>query len=93
MPDVFIFRLRFVLIFSCFATLNACRNADADTFGKDSESLRQVLYVQSLYNNHPGEDIVPELENVIDGMRDAGRNTYYFALFRSGQHPHRPSFL
>lgn len=45
----------------------------------DGSSLRQVLYIQSLYNNHPGEDIVPLITAVIDSMRSAGRNPYYFA--------------
>lgn len=45
----------------------------------DSESLKRVLYVQSLYNMNPGGDIVQEISSVIDTMRDCGRDRYYFA--------------
>ncbi|MDE5880649.1 MAG: helix-turn-helix domain-containing protein [Muribaculaceae bacterium] len=57
----------------------SCKNTKVDKATADQEALRQVLYVQSLYNTHPGEDIVPQLVDVIDSMRNAGRNPYYFA--------------
>ncbi len=57
----------------------SCKKIEHDGTADASESLRQVLYVQSLYNNHPGEDIVPRISEVIDSMRNAGRDPYYFA--------------
>ncbi|MDE6340982.1 MAG: helix-turn-helix transcriptional regulator [Muribaculaceae bacterium] len=56
----------------------SCKRTESDGDGSP-ESLRRVLYVQSLYNNHPGDDIVPLITSVIDSMRNAGRDPYYFA--------------
>ncbi|MDE6338134.1 MAG: helix-turn-helix transcriptional regulator [Muribaculaceae bacterium] len=67
-----------VFVFS-LSVFSSCKKAEVDRAATDQESLRQVLYVQSLYNNHPGEDIVPQIMDVIDSMRNAGRNPYYFA--------------
>lgn len=64
--------LSFILLFSC-------KDKEKDSIAEDGESLRQVLYVQSLYNNHPAGDIVPQIESVIDSMRTAGRDPYYYA--------------
>ncbi len=71
-----IFVTVFILSFSVFFS---CKKTDSDKIADDSEALRRVLYVQSLYNNHPSEDIVPQITAVIDSMRNAGRNPYYFA--------------
>lgn len=57
----------------------SCGNTENDVACKDGDALRQVLYVQSLYNNYPGEDITPVMRAVIDSMKSAGRNPYYFA--------------
>lgn len=57
----------------------SCKERDDAANADKEESLSQVLYVQSLYNNHPGEDIVPEISEVIDSMRKSARNPYYFA--------------
>lgn len=57
----------------------SCAKSGKDSEAADRESLRQVLYVQSLYNHNTGEGIVPEITEVIDSMRIAGRNPYYFA--------------
>lgn len=62
-----------------FLIFFSCRHGSAKKRGEDGVSLRQVLYVQSLYNHHPGEEILPELEAVTDSMRREGRNPYYFA--------------
>lgn len=43
------------------------------------EALRQVLYVQNLYNTNPEDEIVPAIQAVIDSMRFAGRTPYYYA--------------
>lgn len=56
-----------------------CKKTEDDAARHETDALRQVLYVQSLYNNHPGEDIVPIMGAVIDSMKIAGRNPYYFA--------------
>lgn len=72
----FIFETVFVLSFS---VLFSCKKTEVDETAENCESLRQVLYVQSLYNNHPDEDIVPQITDVIDSMKTAGRNPYYFA--------------
>lgn len=58
---------------------SSCKKYEYDDTSTDGEALRQVLFIQTLYNNHPGEDIVPEITDVIDSMRNAGRNPYYFA--------------
>ena len=77
---------RHLLLFICMTVVilslslfTSCKNTKVDKATADQEALRQVLYVQSLYNTHPGEDIVPQLVDVIDSMRNAGRNPYYFA--------------
>lgn len=67
-----------VFLFS-ISILTSCANYESDKTAKANEALRQVLYIQNLYNNHPGEDIVPQISNVIDSMRKAGPNPYYFA--------------
>ena len=64
----------------CCACLSCGKSGRHDTdTDADAESLRQVLYVQSLYNNHPGEDIVPRMSAVIDSMGRTGGSPYYFA--------------
>ncbi len=68
-----------VLTMALSGLLFSCGKAAADSAAHDSESLRQVLYVQALYNNHPGGEIVPQITSVVDSMRMAGRNPYYFA--------------
>lgn len=67
-----------VFILSLFV-FSSCKKTEIDRTAEKQEALRQVLYVQSLYNTHPGEDIVPQIVNIIDSMRNAGRNPYYFA--------------
>lgn len=64
---------------SSAAVFSCTRAGGGDAAAGDSEALRQVLFIQSLYNNHPGEDIAPQIAAVIDSMKRAGRNTYYFA--------------
>lgn len=61
------------------SVLLSCKKTEPDKTTEGSTALRQVLYVQSLYNNHPNEDIVPQITDVIDSMKNAGRNPYYFA--------------
>lgn len=56
-----------------------CRRTTRPQALDDDRALKQVLYVQDLYNNHPQEDIAPEITSVIDSMRSEGRNPYYFA--------------
>ncbi len=56
-----------------------CRNATPSKTSDDGRTLRQVLYVQDLYNNHPKENITPVITAVIDSMRQESRNPYYFA--------------
>lgn len=67
-----------VFLFS-ISILSSCANSVSDKTAEANEALRQVLYIQDLYNNHPGEDIVPQISNVIDSMRNTGYNPYYFA--------------
>lgn len=67
-----------VMIMSFFIPVS-CRKTATDINNKNSESLRRVLYIQSIYNNRPEEDIVPVFTEVIDSMRKAGRDPYYFA--------------
>lgn len=71
-----VFMAAFILL---SPVLFSCKRSDKDKMSDNEESLRQVLYVQSLYNHHPGEEIVPQITEVIDSMRDSGRNPYYFA--------------
>ncbi|MDE6301932.1 MAG: helix-turn-helix transcriptional regulator [Muribaculaceae bacterium] len=68
-----------VVLISCLSVLFSCKKAEKVRSEDADESLRQVLYVQWLYNTHPAEDIVPEITAVIDSMRGEGRNSYYFA--------------
>lgn len=68
-----------VSILSFCTTFFSCKGKEMAGPDGERESLRQVLYIQSLYNNHPGEEIVPQITSVIDSMRSAGRNPYYFA--------------
>ena len=68
-----------VAILSFCTIFFSCKGTGMKGTGGEQESLRQVLYIQSLYNNHPGEEIVPQITSVIDSMRSAGRNPYYFA--------------
>lgn len=67
------------IVFLSFSVFFSCKQTEIDKTAADSEALRQVRYIQSLYNSHPGEDIVPQITAVIDSMREAGRNPYYFA--------------
>lgn len=60
-------------------SLFSCGKKNHNEEDHENETLRQVLYVQSLYNNNPAEDIVPEIIQVIDSMNNSGRNPYYFA--------------
>lgn len=59
--------------------LLSCGRQEAQSSASSRSPLQQVLYVQSLYNNRPGQDIVPQITAVIDSMKAAGRNPYYFA--------------
>ena len=64
------------LIFS----LSGCSHGQEDTtLSRNERALRQVLYVQNLYNNNPEGEIVPVMEAVIDSMRSDGRTPYYYA--------------
>lgn len=67
-----------VFLLSCSGVVS-CQRADSGSNEGGSESLRQVLRVQSLYNNHPADDIIPEITEVIDSMRRSARDPYYFA--------------
>ena len=70
----------FVTVFTLsLFVLFSCKKTETDKTAESSASLRQVLYVQSLYNNHPNENIVPQITGVIDSMRNVGRTPYYFA--------------
>lgn len=74
--------LHTILVAICFLSFSAflsCGKTESGKNPSDGSSLRQVLYVQSLYNNHPGEDIIPQIAAVIDSMSVAGRDPYYFA--------------
>ncbi len=75
-PFPLIFMTVLILSLSVFIS---CKRSDANKCSTTDEALRQVLYVQSLYNHHPDEDIVPRITAVVDSMRNAGRNPYYFA--------------
>lgn len=66
-------------IIAAVGTLLCCGRQEKKPTADDGDRLRQVLYVQSLYNSHPGDDIEAELTAVIDSMRSAGRDPYYFA--------------
>lgn len=66
-------------IFMSILSLFSCDKKSRNEEDHEKETLRQVLYVQSIYNNHPADDIVPEIIQVIDSMNNSGRNPYYFA--------------
>lgn len=76
LPLLLVFMTVFVFSLSIFFS---CGKSASAELPDHSEALRQVLYIQSLYNTHPGEDLVPQISDVIDSMRSAGRNPYYFA--------------
>ncbi len=43
------------------------------------ESLRRVLTVQKIQNLNPGNPaVVPQIESIIDSMRNSGKDAYYF---------------
>lgn len=71
-----IFMIAFITVFSVFLS---CGRPEKEPPLDDKESLRRVLYIQSLYNNHPDDDIVLKMTEIIDSMKNAGRNPYYFA--------------
>lgn len=61
-------------------SLCGCAQGNQETLSSDNENaLRQVLYVQNLYNNSPEDEIVPAIQTVIDSMRSVGRTPYYYA--------------
>lgn len=66
-----------VILFLFF--LSCGKSDSGGTPAHSRTSLNRVLYVQSLYNDHPGKDITPRIAAVIDSMRHAGRDAYYFA--------------
>ncbi|MDE6682520.1 MAG: helix-turn-helix transcriptional regulator, partial [Muribaculaceae bacterium] len=58
----------------------SCSSPESDKLKNDeNKGLRQVLYVQSLYNNHPAKDIAPMIQATVDSMRSEGRSPYYYA--------------
>ena len=60
--------------------LSGCSHRHEDTtLSHNEKALRQVLYVQNLYNNNPEGEIAPVMEAVIDSMRSEGRTPYYYA--------------
>lgn len=73
-----IYQIIFFLI-SLISTFS-CSSPDSEKSQVDkNKGLKQVLYVQSLYNNHPEENIVPKIQATVDSMRNAGRTPYYYA--------------
>lgn len=61
-------------------SLSGCSHGNEDaTLSHREKALRQVLYVQNLYNNNPEGEIAPVMEAVIDSMRSDGRTPYYYA--------------
>ncbi|MDE7414220.1 MAG: helix-turn-helix domain-containing protein [Muribaculaceae bacterium] len=69
-----------IVLFISLISISSCSSEKGREGGANKEEqLRQVLRVQSLYNIHPGEDIVPEMMATIDSMRSTGRTPYYYA--------------
>lgn len=75
-----IMRAPFSVIILLIFFLCGCSQGN-DCAGPDhtEKALRQVLYVQDLYNSNPDGEIVPVIQAVVDSMRAGGRTPYYYA--------------
>ncbi len=80
-PTIFACILGIVALFCFSFFLFSCssKKKENNSSCANERARRQVMYVQSLYNHNPEEDIVPEIQAVVDSMRVEGRNPYYFA--------------
>lgn len=67
------------IIFLAFSLCGCSQGKKTAAPASSNEALRQVLYVQNLYNNNPEEEIAPLMQEVIDSMRSEGRTPYYYA--------------
>lgn len=68
-----------IIIFLTIFLYGCSQGTDSTLPERSEEALRQVHYVQNLYNTSPGNEIVPAIQAVVDSMRSAGRTPYYYA--------------
>lgn len=70
----------FSIVFFLTVILCCCsRGTGSERPSQSEKALRQVVYIQNLYNNNPEDKISPVIQEVIDSIRSDGRTPYYYA--------------